>query len=161
MIFRLSHKLSTKIKAATLSEMPLDDNPYADWSCNLFIVDRAQYIILSNTPSLYSMILLGKGVPNTDAFVDRALSGIREFTEYDGQAFDFERFIAPAIEKVSFAKALSRSVTGSMNDLIYHAKMWLTEGELSPFDASVKLNEIPMSALDYANPREVFKSLAR
>ncbi len=60
---------------------------------------------------------------------------------------------------VRFSKALNRSVTGSMNDLVYHAKMWVTEGGSSPFDASCKLNEMPMSSLSYQNPREVFKAL--
>lgn len=32
MIMRLSPKLCTKIKAGKLSEMPLDKNPFADWS---------------------------------------------------------------------------------------------------------------------------------
>jgi hypothetical protein len=31
MIFRLSQKLSTKIKSGTLKPLPLDDNPFADW----------------------------------------------------------------------------------------------------------------------------------
>ena len=30
-----------------------------------------------------------------------------------------------------------------MNDLIYHAKMWLTDGELSQHEADLKLNDIP------------------
>jgi len=47
-----------------------------------------------------------------------------------------------------------------MNDMIYHAQMWLIEDDLSPFDVGVKLNEIPMSALGYANPKEAFKKLA-
>ena len=54
MIIRLSQKLCTKIKAGKLKEIPLDENPYADWSANLFVVDRTQYIILSNTASLYA-----------------------------------------------------------------------------------------------------------
>ncbi len=49
MILRLSQKLSTKIKAGKLAEMPLGDNPYADWSCHLFTACRTQYIILCNT----------------------------------------------------------------------------------------------------------------
>jgi len=43
MIFRLSQKLNKKIKAGPLKAVPLDDNPYADWSCHLFTADRAQY----------------------------------------------------------------------------------------------------------------------
>lgn len=62
MIMRLSPKLCTKIKAGKLSEMPLDKNPFADWSANLFVVDRTQYIILSNTASLYSCVMYGKEI---------------------------------------------------------------------------------------------------
>lgn len=48
MIFRLAQKLAQKIDAGKLTESPLDDNPYADWSCHLFTADRTQYIILSH-----------------------------------------------------------------------------------------------------------------
>ncbi len=48
---------------------------------------------------------------------------------------------------------------GSMNDLVLHAKFWLVERELSPHDVACELNDIPMSALDYASPREALKSL--
>jgi hypothetical protein len=54
MIFRLSQKLNAKIKGGTLPTLPPDDNPFADWSAHLFLADRAQYILLSNTKSLYS-----------------------------------------------------------------------------------------------------------
>lgn len=65
MILRLSTKLNTKIKAGTLKSMPLDENPYADWSCHLFTADRAQYILMTNTQSLYSSVMFGRGI--TDA----------------------------------------------------------------------------------------------
>ena len=86
MILRLSQKLNTKIKAGKLTEMPLDENPYADWSCHLFTADRTQYIILSNTASLYSCVMYGKGITDDSRFIERALSTIREFMEDDGQA---------------------------------------------------------------------------
>lgn len=52
MILRLSQKLSTKIKTGKLTEMSLDENPYADWSCHLFMAGRTQYILTSNIVSL-------------------------------------------------------------------------------------------------------------
>jgi len=73
--------------------------------------------------------------------------------------FLFRKFIAPASAEVRFSKALNRSVTGSMNDLVYHATMWIAERGLSPFHTAFKLNEIPFAALKYRNPREVFKGL--
>ena len=166
MIFRLSQKLAKKVKAGTLASPPPDENPYADWSANLFTADRTQYIILTNTQSLFSVVMYGKGVTGDCQFIDRALENIREFMDDDGQSFVYQRFIAPATGSVRFSKALNRSVTGSMNDMIVHAKHWLTGGELSPFEVGFKLNEIPMSALKgpkserYGIPREVFKLLA-
>ena len=35
MIFRLSQKLATKIKAGALRALPLHENPVADWSAAL------------------------------------------------------------------------------------------------------------------------------
>ena len=160
MILRLSQRINSKIKAGKLSEMPLDENHYADWSSHLFTADRTQYVMVTNTKSLYSCVMFGRGITDDSRFIERVLSSLREFTESDGQSFAYQRFIAPSSGTISFAKALNRSVTGSMNDMIYHARMWLIEEELSPFDVGFKLNQIPMSALEYANPRDAFKKLA-
>ena len=105
MILRPSQKLNAKIKAGPLRELPLDDDPYADWSCHLFSADRTQYILLTNTKSLYSCVLFGKGVTSSGLFIERAMSNIREFMEYDGQTFAYQKFIAPASGSVTFAKA--------------------------------------------------------
>ena len=154
-----------KIKTGKLDEAPLDESPYADWSCHLFTANRSQYIILSNTTSLYSCLMLGKGITNDDEFVERALSTICEFMEEDGQASVFEKFIAPSIATVSFAKALNRSVTGSMNDHIQGAKLYLSDG-MALQEVGFRLNKTPLSALTdaagrkYANPHEVFTRLA-
>ena len=132
MIFRLSDKLNAKIKAGTLATLPLDENPFADWSAGLFLVGRSQYILVTNTKSLYSTVLPAKGVTDEKSFIERALSSIREFMDADGQEGVYECFIAPAGASVQFAKALNRSVTGSMNDMTKHAAYWLAEGDTSP-----------------------------
>jgi hypothetical protein len=166
MILRLSQKLAKKIKEGKLPEKPLDGNLYADWSCHLFTADRTQYIIMSNTKSLYSCVMYGKGITDDSQFIKRASSTIRDFMEDDGQAFAYQRFIAPVSGTITFAKALNRSVTGSMNDLINHAMLWLTEGEMSPHEVGIKLNDILLSALatdksqGYGKPNEAFKLLA-
>lgn len=159
MIFRLTHKLAKKLKVALPTSIPADPNPFADWSCHLFIADRTQYVILTNTFSLYSTVIYGRGITDDSQFLDRALSSVREFMVADGLEFIFRRFIAPASGTVRFASALNRSVTGSMNDLVDEAQMRLIEDELSPFDTSFKLNEMPMSYLDYRVPRDAFKAL--
>ncbi len=166
MILRLSQNLNTKIKAGKLTAMPLDVNPYADWSCHLFTADRTQYIILSNTKSLYSCVMYVRGITNDSVFIERAMSTLREFMQDDGQAFVFQKFIGPASGTVSFAKALNRSVTGSMNELVETARIWLTEDEMSPHEVGFHLNDILLSVLasetshGYGKPNEAFKLLA-
>ncbi|MEX2139960.1 MAG: hypothetical protein WD894_11905 [Pirellulales bacterium] len=165
MIFRPTQKLSTKIGAGTIKSLPLAENPYADWSARLFTVDRTQYLLLSNTSSLYSTVMYGKGITDSSRFIERGLSCIREFMQDDGQQFIYARFIAPASVSVRFATALDRSVTGSMNDLIHHATWWLSSGEMSPHAVGFKLNESLLTALGngksepYGKPRDAFKAL--
>ena len=67
MILRLSQKLAKKLKEGTLTSLPLDENHYADWSAHLFTADRTQYIIVTNTQSLYSVVmyLLRPGLSET------------------------------------------------------------------------------------------------
>jgi hypothetical protein len=164
MIFRLSQKLIDKIKAGELGALPLDENPLADWSAHLFVAGRTQYVLRSNTRSLYSVVMPGKGVTNDSQFIERTLSSIREFMEADGQDAADERIMAPASTTVRFAKALNRSVTGSMNDMAKHAAYWLAAGDVSPLEIGSRLKEIPMSALKHDGsthgfPRDAFKAL--
>ena len=164
MIFRLSQKLCTKIKADKLNEMPLDANPFADWSANLFVADQTQYVILSNTPSLYSCLMLAKGVTSAGQFIERALGCIREFMEADGHKVAYRKHIAPSIAAGGFASALNRMVTGSMNELTKFAELWLAEGD-SPHEVGFKLNDTLLSALatdksrGYGKPKAAFKGL--
>jgi hypothetical protein len=165
MIFRLSQKLNRKIKVGVMPTLPLDENPLADWSTALFVAGRTPYILLSNTKSLYSTVLHARGITNDGDFIDRALSSIRGLLEGDGQGTVFERFIASASGSVRFARALDRSVTGSMNELTGHAAHWLAETDLLPFEVGVRLNDVLLSALarskslTYGKPREAFKAL--
>jgi hypothetical protein len=164
MIVRLSQKLSTRIKAGKLPAEPLHENPLVDWSAHLFVTDRTQYILVSNTRSLYSVVMYGQGVTNDDLFIKRALDNLRDCLNADGQSSVYERFIAPSSGLVRFAKASDRAVTGSMNELIASAKALLVMDELSPFDVGPRLNDILLSSIakmgeKYGKPREAFKSL--
>ena len=159
MILRLSQKLAQKVHEAPSQVLPMDANPFADWSAHLFTADRTQYIIFSNTASMYSAVLFGAGITYDGELVQRGLGQIRETMEEDGLEFLYQRFVAPASGTVQLSKALNRSVTGLTTDFVAMAKIWLCEGELSPFEVAFKLNENPMAPHRYANPREVLKTL--
>ncbi len=160
MIIRLSQKLSTKIDEAPLKVLPLDQAPLADWSGHLFTADRTQYILMTNTAALYSAVFYGRGVTDGGRLIERGLAAIRDVMADDELGSIYLRSVAPSAAHVLFSKALNRSVTGSVNDLIKFAKIWLTEADLSPYDVSFKLNEIPMSAIKYATPRAALMLLS-
>ncbi len=161
MIFRLTSKLAKKIGIAALSAIPYDDNrnPILDWNAHLFTVQRTQYIILTNTASLYSMILLGRGITNDKNFIRETLSCMEEFMIIDGNKAVYKNIIEPEVQRIFFSKIVDRRVLGSMNDLIFQAKIHLSEGQKSPLDVSFLLNESPMSYLNYNRPKDAFRKL--
>ncbi|MBV09105.1 hypothetical protein [Rubinisphaera sp.] len=165
MIFRLSQKLSTKIKAGKLKELPLEENPITDWSAHLFVVDHTQYIIMSNTASMYSCVMYGDDINHDNQFIQRAFSTIREFMEEDGLLSIYEEFIIPSSGTISFAKALNRQVTGSMNELVMTATSALESEEIAPHDLGFELNNLLLSAIatkedrGYGRPKEAFRRL--
>jgi hypothetical protein len=109
--------------------------------------------------------MYGKGVTDDGVFIDRALSCIREFMEADGQSFVYQRLVAPISGIVQFAKSLDRSVTGSINEMVTLAKLWLVEGDISPQEVGMRLNGVLLSAIarkkseEYGTPKEAFRSL--
>ena len=115
MILRPSQKLNARIKGGTLGVLPRHENPLLDWSAHVFAAGRAEYVLLSNTASLYSAVLDGAAIRDAGRFTERVLGVARAILDGAGRLPD-ER-LAP-VEPVSFAKSLDRSATGSMNELI-------------------------------------------
>lgn len=156
MILRLSTKLARKLHVAPSKVLPQDENPFADWSAHLFYADRTQYILVTNTASLYSAVMYGKGITTDSDLILQTLTLLGEVMSDDGFRFMFERLVAPSSSHVALSKALNRAVTGSMNEFVYQAKGYLIEDEMSPYDTSFRLNQIPMGQLKYALPKETF-----
>ncbi len=159
MIFRLTQKMAKKIKETPNRGYPAASNPYADWSAHLFTAERAHYVIVTNTVSLYSIILHGRGITDASRFIEYTLEFMAQYMSGDGFEFQFRRFVVPDAKEVLFSKVINRRVTGSMNDLIQMAQWHLAEGQLSPFETAQLINQSPMSYLDYDNPREAFSKM--
>jgi hypothetical protein len=159
-IFRITQKLAKKIKVIPAPALPPHNDPLLDWTTNLFMVSRWQCILLTNSESLYSVVLPGKGISNEKAFVEQSMKVLRDNMTLDGILDLFETRIAAAAHSVSFCKAGDRSVLGSMNQLVYEAKCDLIEmGHPLPL-VNHRLNRIPMSKLEYHYSVEEIAALA-
>jgi hypothetical protein len=122
-------------------------------------MQHTQFIILTNTASLYSLLLHERGITNDRQFVREALRSMEEFMTLDANEIMYDNFIEPESKIMYFSKIIDRRILGSMNDLIFQAMVYLSEGKKSPFDVSFLLNESPMSYLNYSNPKTEFRKL--
>lgn len=161
MIFRLTSKLAKKLGIAPLPALSYDQNknPLIDWNAHLFTGQRTQYIILTNTASLYSMVMHGRGITDDKHFIRAALSCMKEFMTISGNNVIFQKLIEPEDQEVCFSKIIDRRVLGSMNDLVFQAKVHLIECQQEPLDVSSLINECPMSHLNYSCPNDEFRRL--
>lgn len=165
MIFRLSQALNARIKAGPLEVLPLQENPLLDWSAHEFPVGRSRFILVSNTVSLLSAVVSAKGVTSETIFRDRAFDGIRACLIALGHEPLGRTLMADENEPVRYAKALNRSVSGSMNELVKSAEFCMGGGELTLPEVGDRLNDTLLSALaaggshGYGKPSEAFRVL--
>ncbi len=156
MVFRLSRKLAKWIKIQPGITAPLSGNPFLDWTAHIFFAGKMPYVIVTNTSSLLSIIFSGKGISDDNVFVMRCLSYMKEYLSDEPFTFFFPRIIGPHMDKVLYLRSTDQRVIGSMNDLVRNARVHLIEDGLSPLRASQKINEMPMSYLDYDTPERAF-----
>ena len=160
MVFRITQKLAKKIKVVPPAALPPHDNPLIDWTAHLFRVSRWQCIILKNSRCLYSIVMAGKGVASERSFSEQAQKCVREYMMLDGVGYLIDTHVAGHADFMTLCKASDRRVLGSMNDLIHHAKLYLLEMGLPMSLVNLRLNEMPMSVLEFRNPKETLLALA-
>jgi hypothetical protein len=158
MIIRLTQNLEKKIGVHAKTLIPPHSNPFLDWTGNVFKVAKQDYIILTNTPSLYSFIISGRGVSNEGILVQHALSNLKEIMRHDNMDFIYQRLIAANAKLIQYSKTGNRSLQGSQTDFVIRAKVWLEEKNFPLFEISQMLNDIPMSSLSFRSPRDAFRS---
>jgi hypothetical protein len=156
MIIRLTQRLAKKIDFSPERCYPVEANAYADWSAHLFTAERTQYIIFSNTATLYSMIMYGRGTADFSDFIKFFLKSMAEFMREDGLESLFDRCILPEAKAIIFSKQGGRRVQGSINDFILSAKLYLTKYQMSLIETAQRINEAPMSYLKYDSPKSAF-----
>lgn len=162
MILRLPQTLNARLGDGTLAASASHANPLLDWSVRAFAAGKKEYVLLSNTRSLYSAVLDGVAGEKSGRFAVRAAGAVGAILNAAGQFVGVGRDLAP--ESVRFAKSLDRSVTGSMNELVAYAALLLADGDVSVPEVGVRLNDLLLSALarageKYGTPRVAFAAL--
>ena len=159
MLIRFTQKLSKKLKIGHLGNVDCDPGPFLEWYGHLFTAERVQYIVTTEAKSLLSVVMYGRGVTDDNVFLQHWLSSIREYLIAIDKRFIFEKFIDPHIGCFTFSKTQSKSILGSMNEMVQIAKAIIPAREMKPFDISHMLNKKSFKKIKYQRPIDAFSNL--
>ena len=162
MVLRLPQTLNARLGGGPLAATASHANPLLDWSVRAFAAGMKEYVLLSNTRSLYSAVLDGVARETRNQLAKRVAGVLGVILDGAGQLAGVGRDLTA--ESVRFANALDRSVTGSMNELVAYAEVLLADGDLSVPEVGVRLNDLLLSAAageaeKYGTPRAAFAAL--
>ncbi|KMQ49889.1 ST7 protein [Chitinispirillum alkaliphilum] len=154
---RMQDKLAVKIKETYLNPFSEHDNsPYVEWYAGLFTVRRHQYIILTNASTLFSVVLIGKGVTDCNNFLHNSFVAISEMTQEFGCQLIFERIISRLAEDVKLTSIGDPLVTDGMDLIISALKTQNDIEEMSAYEMGVWVNTKAWDVLGGCVPADMF-----
>jgi len=126
MTFCLTQKLSKKVKQFDLPRTTGYDLGSA-WYGNLFRVGNVQYVLLTESLTLYSILLLGRGIVNAESLANAATHIIEERFRENGWIGILGKIISFDNNSATFLAAQDRSVLSSMNEIVRMIKWEIAE----------------------------------
>lgn len=152
---RPSKMLARRLGIALPDQMPEVRDRLTDRCVHEFREGRRGYLLLCHTGSLYPVVTLLRGVTDGARLKQRMVEALRDNLTGPVLGPLFSKGIEPRLAEVQFAPVPDRSVMGTMNELIFSAKVGLYDGmsvpELSPW-----LAVTPLSILGMNSPDRVF-----
>jgi hypothetical protein len=134
-------------------------NRVADWCAHQFNVGHTRYLMFCHTVSLYPVITHARGVTDEGSLIERLTEALKLNLTGAALAVQYQRWIAPAWTQVQWAPIPDRAILGSINELIYGAKVGAAWDQCSPVQLGLKLAETPMKVLGWNSPNRVFPKL--
>lgn len=158
MIIRCTSKFAGKIHV-TLEQEDTGTDEGLTWYANVFTFDRRQYLLFSESTTLVSILLPGRGITTPEACFETFHREILLYFDYRGWGLVTRRFIQSDGKKVSFRKTTNRRVLGSMIDLKWQAQWTMEQRSSSMIEVNDEMNRNPMSYLKMDSPEERIKKL--
>lgn len=134
-------------------------NPYSDWTCRTFSVDEQSLMLITNTTSLYSILVPANGLENWEQFLNGFSFVLEKYIVWDGLEEIFTKYINPELDQIQLSKSLNRTITGSMSDMIKLTELMFYELTLD--EIAMKLNKTPFKAIGYDYSRDQFVKLLK
>jgi hypothetical protein len=152
----ISQKIARKIKAEGIGRIPTAEDPFLDWHAHLFTHNRAQFILITNSRSLFCTFFHGAGITDENRFLQSLTDSLKNILHYINLDMIFARRIAPNLDSVRIGAMHDKRIIGSMNEQFFQAKVILDTEDTDPTDLTLKVNGVIMSLIKNRDPVEAF-----
>jgi len=144
-------------------KIPLPTEGLGNWYANLLRIDRRKCLLFTNEKTLYTFLIPKILKANLKNIEEEFLINLSYNLQNEGFGMDVINKVMQEYQEIGFAKTVSKSVLGSMNDFAYHYEFQIMrEGGIENIrilHLNKKINRIPMGALKYQYPIEALKNL--
>ena len=111
MVFRLTQKLSKKLHLGALPRTEILEGGSV-WYANLFRAHGTQFVVLTESLTLYSLLIIGRGIVDGDGFASVARQTVQAKFQREGWSRLLGSQVAFDEEAPLFLAAQDRSVIG-------------------------------------------------
>jgi len=161
MIFSCTKKVLDKLKKYKTLEIEKEEIGVHNWYVDLLNLERKNYFLFTNSKTLFSFFVYAgtkKELQNIEKLFESKLKELvlREI----GTHSKYQENLMPESKNFRFLRTNNRSILGSMNDFKNQIKIQLQyKGKLENTYHLINhlINEMPMGAINYAQPVELMK----
>jgi len=146
-------------------KIPSPTEGLGNWYANLLRIDRRKCIIFTNEKTLYTFLIPKVLKVNLKNIVDEFLIHLSYNLQNEGFGLEVINRVMHEYQEIGYAKTVSKSVLGSMNDLAYQYEAHIIgDGgfdNIKIIQLNQKINRTPMGALKYGYPIEAMEMLLK
>ena len=156
-----TEKAAKRIHLPSLPAPEFNEYSIRDWSVAFFFVNRSPHFLVMSANTLLSCVFYGNGINDTTSFIKTLSHSLDDLFEAYGQELIFRNFVEPRSHETFYFKSFSKSLIASLNSNINHIKKSNFFGDLTPLEMSIKLNQMPIGAINYASAHENFNAVIK
>jgi hypothetical protein len=136
-----------------------------NWYANLLRIERRKCLLFTNEKSLYTFLIPKVLKANLKNIEQEFLINLSYNLQNEGFGLEVINGVRQEYLEIGFAKTVSKSVLGSMNDLAYQYEVHIIGdggfNNIKILQLNQKINRTPMGALKYKYPIEALKKLLK
>lgn len=160
-VLHCTKKAQDRLKVKPVDALPEPTTRLGNWYCHEFTASRHKYLIFVNERTFLQIVISVKGLKASRDILE--VFKQRLFKTFLLLKLSDKNFMPELLEmdEVVFAKTASRSVVGSMNDIIAQAKFSCDYHDMVVDSPAMfeYLSQIPLKANDYKHSTEMVAEL--